>query len=279
MGKWAISLILIILMVLCGFLISGCGDSGVSPSLIDKSSLMPPSDFAETVEDAGGIDSTFEPPDRMIGSDRRMAVVYECWYALRRSYINTPNASGPYGGLVIDNCVVSDWNYLASDYSSTNWMVTSAPTYTKYITQCTDYPTASFLCSNTYGLKNGYGRGMQCVAFARYILYRALRYSKGPTSWSTYVQGANGSASLAKPGDLVFRYNSVNKSGHVAVCVKNMGASGIDVVDSNQVGYKKYGKYSIAGGPDSEIIGRHPISLNTINTQGWKTYSGRGRWY
>jgi len=82
------------------------------------------------------------------------------------------------------------------------------------------------------------------------------------------------SAKQAQPGDLVFRKTGI---WHVAICVKNMGSGGLDVVDSNYVGY---GMYPITRGHrDSELIGRHPISVGKINSEGWKTYSGRGRWY
>jgi len=253
--------------IMCAMLLLAFGIAGCSSS--DQFTTIPPSDSVEAAKDAGGIDNP-SGSTRMIGSGRT-AVVNECWYALRKSS-TSPSTNGPSGGKSIGGNMVSDWNYMASDTSAASWII---KVNTANITQCTNYPTASFLTSNAYGLKNGYGRGMQCLTFARYILYRSLHYTNGPTSWSTYT--SNISATKAQPGDIVY-YKTGTNTGHVAICVKNMGTSGIDVVDSNFVGYNQ--GYSITGSArDSEIIGRHPVSIATINSQGWKTYSGQGRWY
>lgn len=216
----------------------------------------------------------------MIGNNYQMAPVYECWFALRQSYLNTPNSEGPHSGLAVGGSVVSDWNYLASDPHAFNVIGN---------TYGSNFSVSSYFgLGDYYGRHNGYGRGGQCVSFAALILYRCRNYPLTwlwPTSiWSSSRLWNRPSARNSQPGDLVFymHFNSRGRfnDGHVGVVVKQMG-NGIDVVDSNYVGYgsSAYAVGSYYGVSNSEMIGRHFVSNSQLGSGGWKVYSGRGLWY
>ena len=240
------------------------GASGTDNATNSAMNVAPSENVDET--EAGNVAESSSPTR---GSTARKSVVYECWYALRKSYFNTSSGDGPFGGNVIDNCVVSNWNYLASDTSAF-----------KYVRG--RFPLASlsndFGTSNNYALKSNVGRGGQCFFFTALILRRRCGYDL-PNSYAKLSSGANGPASKAQPGDVIFR-----KNYHVGICVK-VYSDGIDVVDSNWVGtstsknkwsvaYDNIGKYWC-----SEIIGRHPLSFKKLNDEGWQLYSGNKRWY
>lgn len=121
--------------------------------------------------------------------------------------------------------------------------------------------------------------GGQCFFFAGLILRRAVGHDLVNT-YAGLDKGSNGPARDAQPGDVIFKNNTTGGPRHVAIVVKRYW-DGLDVVDSNFVGY---GNSSLAvgyygGTANSEIIGRHMYKFTQLNSQGWKRYSGRGRWY
>lgn len=208
------------------------------------------------------------PLQPRIGSDPRKAIVYECWYALRKSYLSTPNDEGPHDGRTISGSTVSDWNYLASDQGAFDTM--------RGYYRSNSSVSPWFGTSDTYALKGGYGRGGQCTFFASLIIYRAVRKTV------LFYGAAAGNVvpvRYARPGDVILRKNYGGLTGqvpHVAVVVKVLG-DGLDVVDSNWVGYRYYPVAS--GYLSSEIIGRHPLTWSQLDRESWRCLSGSGRWY
>lgn len=271
--------IMFCLLLLTSLVIVGCGGSSSSRSesvLPVKQSLpniaaLEPGSMVSSIPYAN-TPSVLVP--NMIGSDNRMAVVYECWYALRQSYLNTPNSSGPNSGRTYNGCIVSDWHYMTTDTNAVNYVLR---TYGRSNVSVSSY----FGTSDNYALQSGMGRDAQCVSFATMILYRARKGYSLVWNWGSISANYNSypSARNASPGDLVFYQN--NSGHHVAVCVRNLGGSGIDVVDSNWIGYgeKACSVGTYLGYCNSEMIGRHVITLSKIDGSGWKTYSGAGRWY
>lgn len=79
---------------------------------------------------------------------------------------------------------------------------------------------------------------------------------------------------------MIFKNNTSGGPKHVAIVVKRYW-DGLDVVDSNWVGYgnASYAVGYYAGKANSEIICRHLYKFAQLDSQGWKLYSGRGRWY
>ena len=131
------------------------------------------------------------------------------------------------------------------------------------------------MASSAYDMKGGYERTGQCFFFTVLILRRSLSYDL-PVSWSSYP--TNGpSARNSQPGDVVYYRNyPSNGANHIGIVVGKNG-DGMDVVDSNFVGY---GHLPIKSGvSDSEVIGRHWVPNANIDKAGWKLYSGKGRWY
>lgn len=237
---------------------------GYSDGLFHPEYLCTRGDFADILERALK-PTTVE--SEMIGSNPRMSVVYECWFALRRSYLSTPNSEGPRGGLSIGGMTVSDWNYLNSDGNAINVI---KGIYGSNVSRC----ASGYSCYSGYyyGRTGGYGRGGQCVSFAATILLRSRNYRLYWT-WANTRPCNYSSARYAQPGDLIFRKTGI---WHVAIVVQNLGY-GLDVVDSNWVGY---GSYRVRSGySDSEIIGRHPYTWSQLDSGCWKRYSGQGKWY
>jgi hypothetical protein len=165
----------------------------------------------------------------------RMSVVYECWYALRQSWLGRRDPEGPhdppsdrYGH------TQSNWDYLSNDMNAYNYV-------NSYYRQ---YPT------------RGTGRGGQCPFFAALAIRRGTGRTP-PFFWNGCPNRDSGPAVNALPGDVIWKESSPH---HVAVAVKRLNASQMDVVDSNHC--------------TREVIERHPIDL-----AGWRYLSGRGRWY
>ncbi len=242
----------------------GCGGGGVenheshpADEIFDptKVSVPEPTEAREVI-----------PLTETIGSDRRKAVMFEAYYALRQGWLNPPNESGPFGGNQINGCVVGDWGYLNSDVGAFNHVVSR-------ITRKNASVSNENMLTWNYMMKASKERTGQCLFFTVLLLRRALSYDL-PVAWSKYPASAP-SARNAQPGDVVY-YKHAGGSNHIGVCVLKTSA-GIDVVDANFVGY---GTYRIRPGySSSEVIGRHWLSNATINANGWKLYSGKGRWY
>lgn len=203
-----------------------------------------------------------------IGSDRRKAVIYEAFYALRQSWINPPNQNGPYGGNQLGGCVVGDWPYLGSDPGQLNYV-------TKRIYRSNASISSLDMSTSTYDMYGGYERAGQCLFFANLILRRALNYDL-PVAWASYP--TNGpSAQSAQAGDVVYYRNyKVTGNNHIGIVVLTT-SGGMDIVDSNYVG--SISNPIRKGYPDSEIIGRHWVPTSDIGKYQWKVYSGKGRWY
>jgi hypothetical protein len=209
-----------------------------------------------------------------IGSDPRLAVVRECWYALRGSAWLNPNKpiEGPYDNPKIAGNVVGNWNYLASDTSALNWAINKVGRTNASVT----YSWVS-MSGNSYAMYQGYERTGECLFFANLILKRSRGYTGLPT-WAKFPSwGSQNAVSVynAVPGDIIYK-----RYGHIAIVVK-VDANGIDTVDSNYCGY---GTYPI--GPQdgtypnySEICGRHWYSFSYLTTNQWLTYKGASRWY
>jgi len=196
-------------------------------------------------------------------SDLHMSVVYECWYALRQSYLGTRDKDGPHDGKAIDGNIVSDWNYLANDVPAFKAVKGQ---HGEESSVC-DY----FGTDDEYALKSGIGRGGQCVFFAQLILRRGAGYTRLLPKWSDLHPADYPSARDAQPGDLVF-HKSGTDSGQMAVSVKRL-TGGIDVVDSNYVGYNQEA-YSVGvrdGKRHSEVIGRHTVTPSQIRNSNWRT--------
>ena len=224
------------------------------------------------------------PRPYMIGSDRRMAVVYESWFALRRSYLQTPNSTGPTDGLTLKGRVASDWNYIGSD--------PNAFTQVRGVLSSNSSVCTYFGTGDDYGMKqsqNGirYGRGGQCTYFANLILYRALggfQFSSNASAgsggrfvWADLSQSAYPKATEAQPGDLVFIKSGV---WHIAVCVRRPSSTSMEVVESNYTGYGEsthsVGIYN--GTHNSELIARRIINFTNDDANGYRAIPGDGRY-
>ena len=204
-----------------------------------------------------------------IGNDKRMAVVYECFYALRQSWLNPPNQWGPYDSPKIGYDVAGNWAYLSSDVDGYNHIKSKFDRYYHSDDETSD------MTSPNYAVRGGWGRGGQCLFFVNLILWRSVHYDL-PKSWASYST-SRPSARNAQAGDVVFKKGSPN---HIAIVVVK-DSSGMDVVDSNFEGYgsKRPQYHIIPSSISSEIIGRHYYNNATIDSQGWKVYSGAGLWY
>ncbi len=272
MGAHVIILAVMIGLVCTGLTGCGGGDQGLTSVGDEQFGDLGEADYQvpweEPVMDDGDaldISSPLVEP-LQIGSNRRLAVVRECWYALRRSYLGRPNEiEGPHDPPSISNCTVSSWNYIASDTGAFNHVrrrFGSNSSVCKY-----------FGLADSYGRHGGYGRGGQCFFFSALIVRRA-RGVNIPCSYSSLKSGGKyGRARYAVPGDIIFKPNY-----HVAVVVKDLGSS-LDVVDSNWIGYgdKRLSVGTYGGRHNSEIIGRHPVSKSSLSS--WYLYTGAGRWY
>ncbi len=230
---------------------------------------------------------------RMIGSDRRMAVVYECWYALNSNYKQHPDGIGPHGEPTVWGNTVSNWHYLSDDTNALQQVksIVGSDKYGPNWTVATnfgpgdDYAIKQTLEPNSRKL----GRGGQCTYFTCLILYRALggfRFSTRATpkgyeafAWGDLAAGVKKLypvATDAQPGDVVFKLGSPN---HVGICVNNFHNGTLEIVDSNFSGYgnKTYavGRYNPPNSNlffyNSEIIGRHIVN---INSEGYRLFSG-----
>lgn len=273
---------LLLALALFGVLAQGCGDytdseffgtpAEVSASPDSQDVALETNEAIENgLMNLGDLEtSPAETVAGKIGNDARMAIVYECWYALRQYYLSHPNDEGPHGHPDIGGMTVSNWNYPASDTVAFNDV---RRRYGYYSTV-----SSSFGTSNSYALKGGYGRGGQCTFFATLIIRRAT--GRTP-SWSFYGSTRGGALTdvrNAQPGDIIVANRNYTGApyNHVAIVVKRLGG-GLDVVDSNWVGYRSYPIRS--GYPDSELIGRHPLSWSRLSRDHYRCYSGRGRWY
>lgn len=274
------TLTLVLMTAFIATFAQGCGDQDVATDPTGTSSASPGSqevalEINEAMENGllnlGELETV---PDELvagkIGSDARKAIVYECWYALRQRYLHQPDDEGPHDPPDIGGNTVSNWNYIASDVVAFNDV---RRRYGYYSTVSPNFGT-----SNAYGLQGGYGRGGQCTFFASLIIRRAT--GRMPT-WSFY--GSTRGSSLtdvrnAQPGDVIVAHRTYTGApyNHAAVVVKPL-ADGLDVVDSNWVGYRSH--RITAGYPDSELIGRHPLKWSKLSSDRYRCYSGRGRWY
>ena len=271
--------------------LAGCG-GGSGTSATQNSAAQNPA-----VQSVANTSPSAAQP-HMIGGNRQMAVVYECWYALRQGWINpngqsTPPSAGPSGGKSINGDIVSDWRYLSPSadgnsnalryalntyhYDVSMLLPDSGPTMSASTIEAWVNKLNADPYDYNFGSYKSTGHGCQCVAFASMILYRALNGSPllngKPFSW-TYPTGSQlssyPSATTAVPGDIVFYYTDA-KHLHVAICVGTSGTS-VTLVDSNFV-----------GGAGQEVIGRHTVSLTSAGKDSlgniWKRYNGSGRWY
>lgn len=224
-----------------------------------------------------------ETTPRMIGNDKRKAVYYECWYALRSSYLTTPNDSGPTGGLKIKDRVASDWNYLGNDPNAFSKVQATVGSGNASV-------SSYFGTSDNYGKHvsggTAYGRGGQCTYFGCLILYRALNgfmfnsntdvqrdSSKGRFYWGDLDPARYPKATDAQPGDLVF-----TKSGtfHLAVCVGRPDSKTMDVVESNFTGYNDplYSVGTYNGASNSELVARRRIDISGTDSGGYRAIFG-----
>jgi hypothetical protein len=123
----------------------------------------------------------------------------------------------------------------------------------------------SYLSSDAYAVREGIGRGAQCVSFVTMVIYRA---TGGRVlvkwDWNSNTQYNHPAATGAQVGDIVY-YNYGLNNQHVAICVRRTSA-GITIVDSNRAGY--------------EMIGRLDISNADLASK-WRYVSGSGAggWY
>lgn len=201
-----------------------------------------------------------------IGSSRYF-VRNECWYSLNHDWLyrgDDPN--GPPN-------TTSNYNWLSKKYdANANALRFVLGKYGGFVSDLipgyggavdVNYWTDR-LSDDKYALAfkgSSSGHGAQCVSFVAMVIYRATggRYQLN-WNWDTMNSGY-APATSAQPGDIVFHTSGIH---HVGICVINYG-SGITVVDSNSQG--------------NEVIRRHDISNNEINSVGWKVMSGAGRWY
>ena len=203
-----------------------------------------------------------------IGS-RSNFVRNECWYALNHDWLyRGDDVNGP-------SNTESNWNWLspAADANVNGlryvlnvyggFVSDLIPGYGGDLSPADENYWAGRLSNNAYALGfkgSGAGHGTQCVSFVAMVIYRAtggawqIRWN-----WDA-VKSGYGSATLARPGDIVFHTSGIH---HVGICVVNYG-SGITIVDSNSQG--------------NEVIRRHNVSNSEINSVGWKVMSGAGKW-
>ncbi|MCW3100937.1 MAG: hypothetical protein JWL77_6555 [Chthonomonadaceae bacterium] len=288
--------------------ISLIGCSNGASSISAKSSTTQPGIGAEQVASTTATSSSVVAPQEgdplapqspndsahisMIGTDRRKAVVFECWYALRQSFLSTPNDNGPTDEPKLFGDVVGGWNYLAND--------THAMEQVKSIVGEGNYSVASnpgFNSGDNYAFEKAgspdnrhLGRGGQCTYFTCLILYRALngfRFSTRATPagketflWADLTSTKYPSATGAQPGDVVFKKGTIN---HIGICVMNFGDGTLDIVDSNDCGFGKstYAVGSYGGYYNSEMIGRHRVN---VAAEGYRVFSGNKKnnplgWY
>lgn len=191
-----------------------------------------------------------------LSSVPREAVVLEAFYGLDWRH----NGTSP---KKLNGLTIGAWNYLSSDLNAygvvKNWYGCGwASMWTRNGGSCGykamgynsfyDYP-------KNYGLFGSYGRGGQCKFFANLVLYRSGIYQR---RLPTYAEMKNSCRSIryARPGDLVFTYNSCAGS-HTGIVVAVLAGNPdqgtvtmVDMIDANYVTW---------GGVDEEIIGRHPL--------------------
>ena len=215
---------------------------------------------------------------------KRYFVRNECWYALDKSWLTKGDDPNGPGG----NGTKSNWNWLSKKAdANANALKFVISTYQTCVTdalptcgccgissktaglkapQNTESYWVDYLSSDAYGIGyegQRYGHGCQCVTFVSMVIYRATGGMKFTWTWGGMGESSCPSAINAQPGDIVFHEADKTHIQHVAICVRNYG-SGVTVVDSNVLGH--------------EVIGRHDLSADTIK-QGWKVYSGKGKWY
>lgn len=272
--------------VLCGLAaigmipLAGCGGSGTTSS--GGSSLAPSAlpqaavtQTTSPIPDQSSSSAALQPHN--ITSDRRMAVVYEAFYAMDPSWLNPSNQTGPTTGIPIVGGTASKWNYIGSDWTGASHVADQS------------YGNATvssfFGPSDSYGRYQSIGRGGECLYFANLILWRSHLITDNRaiyTSWGSIVDC--GPATDGQPGDLVFYKNKKNikDNNHIGVYVYKRDSTHFDVIDSNYLGTAKDSQYSVSPkNPTllyrsySEIIGRHTVS----SADGWRLFRGNGRWY
>jgi hypothetical protein len=213
---------------------------------------------------------------RAIGNDRQQAVAYECFYALRSSWRNPPNTTGPTAATegsragIGSSPVVSNWNYIGDD---PNAFSVIAGKMGDNSSVCPFFGTGS-----SYGTYQGFGRGGECLFFANLILFRSRFTTKRAQyySWSSLTD--SGVATAAKVGDLIFRVRD-----HVMVCVKRNSDGSADIVESNWASNGKTSPNLVAPSREApyntycEIIGRRNLSATELKN--WRFFDGNHVWY
>ncbi len=222
--------------------LTSCGkDNPVQPSITTEQTISP----ADTM--SGRIGKPGVEPSRL-HPDNRIAIQYECYYALRQNW------GYMYWQLSADGTVQrSNWAYLLSDPNAHNvikgndWYGVNASLWTGWPSYYSNMDVYSWTSLNRSGQNTGTVRshGGQCRSFAALILYRAgVRNSKLPAyggSARPYYQ--------IRVGDVI-ETNTVN--GHTAIVVGIVeGAAGssvrkVVVVDSNFIGDEEIGMHVIA---------------------------------
>lgn len=175
--------------------------------------------------------------------DTRTAIQLEAFYALNTSHNGSSTED-------IGGYAVSDWNYIYSD--SNAYVVEKA----RYGDDASNY-SSYYNDLEGYGMDgNDHGRGGQCRHFADLIMYRSGTYQSGLPSYQSVINDYNGSRNYTKlagqvyVGDLI---QSKTVNGHTAIVVAILaGTAGsnvtsVDIIDANWL--------------DTEVIGRHPISV------------------
>lgn len=220
--------------------LAGCSKENPVSPVITAEQTATPADTTQT----GRIDKPGVGPSRL-HPDNRIAIQYECYYALRQSwgYISWQSATS--------TAQRSNWAYLLSDPNAhskaVEWYGADASMWKGWPSYYSNMDVYSWTALNRYGQNTGTVRshGGQCRSFAALILYRAgVRTTKLPTygaSARPYYQ--------IRIGDVI-ETNTVN--GHTAVVVGIVeGAAGssvrkVVVVDSNWIGDEEIGMHVIA---------------------------------
>lgn len=218
-----------------------------------------------------------------LSSNKRRAVVLECFKALRPTYDGgcdktITNGSGTW--------CVSNWNYLDNDWYAYNYMKNAYRCNSSNWRTGTEtdgfgcqvyYSPVSFYLSSypygygTYGGNNGdVGRGGQCKYFANLILYRSGSDQNILTSYAAMNLDIpnQGDPALAKQGDVLFTLQEGSNYNiwHTAIVVE-LKPDGLDVIDSNYVS-------DISGTPNREVIARHLLTWAYLSSHAYKVWKG-----
>lgn len=224
-------------IVVMPFLISACSERSNNPLGLGEVRDSLPGD---AIKKPGTI-------NMRLASDNRIAIQYECYYALRQSwgYISWYNSA--------DGTVQrSNWAYLLSDPNAHSKMVewyTDASLWRGWPSYYSNMNVYSWTDLNRSGVSTGTMRshGGQCRSFAALILYRAGVLS---TKIPPYGSSARPYYQI-RVGDVI-ETNTVN--GHTAIVVGIVaGAAGssvskVVVVDSNFIGDEEIGMHVLAVG-------------------------------